>query len=86
MVREILTEGQPKVKCVQIFNNIQYAWMIYQIIPLSLCNPKICLLSCFETFEISPFVWIQTMIVVDEVLKYRMAIIDYKKSIIHITL
>ena len=38
------------------------------------------------TFEICPFVWIQTMIVVEKVLKCRMAIIDYNKSIIHITL
>ena len=38
------------------------------------------------TFELGPFVCIQTMIVVEEVLKCRMAIIDYKKSIIQITL
>ena len=31
MVREILTKGHPKVKRGQIFNNIRFAWMIYQI-------------------------------------------------------
>ena len=62
--------------------------MIYQIIPLSLHIPKIYILLSYLSFhfEISPFVWIQTMIVVEEVLKYRMEIIDYKKSIINITL
>ena len=90
MVREIFTKGHPKVKWGQIFNNIRFAWMIYQIIRLSLHIPKIYTFKLFFflafTFEISPFVWIQTMIVVEEVLKCRMAIIDYKKSIIHITL
>ena len=41
MVREILTKGHPKVKWGQIFNNIRFAWMIYQNIPLSLHIPKI---------------------------------------------
>ena len=36
MVREILTKGHRKVKWVQIVNNNRFAWMIYQIIPLSL--------------------------------------------------
>ena len=45
MVREILTKGHPKVKWGQIFNNIRFAWMIYQIIPLSLHIPKIYTLS-----------------------------------------
>ena len=87
MVMEILTKGHPKVKWGQIFNNIRFSWMIYQIIPLSLNVPKIYTLKLSElSLERSPFVWIQTMIVVKEVLKCRMAIIDYKKSIIHITL
>ena len=34
MVKDILTEGHPKVKWGQIFNNIRFAWMTYQIIPL----------------------------------------------------
>ena len=88
IVKEILTKGHPKVKWGQIFNNIRFAWMIYQIIPLSLHIPKIYTFKAIWafTFEISPFVWIQTKIVVEEVLKCRMAIIDYKKSISHITL
>ena len=35
MAREILMKGHPKVKWDQIFNNIRFAWMTYQIIPLS---------------------------------------------------
>ena len=54
--------------------------MTYQNIRLGLHIPKI------YTFEISPFVWIQTFIVVEEVLNCIMAIIDYRKSIIHMTL
>ena len=50
MVREILTKGHPKVKWGQIFNNIRFAWMIYQIIPLSLHIPKI---YTFKLFELS---------------------------------
>ena len=48
MVREILTKRHPKVKWGQIFNNIRFAWMTYQIIPLNLHIPKIYLsyLSC----------------------------------------
>ena len=84
MVGEILTKGHPKVKWGQIFNNIRFAWMIYKIIPRSLHIPKI---YTFKISELSsPFVWIRTMIVVEEVLKCAMAIIDYKKSIIHKTL
>ena len=49
MVREILTKCHPKVKWGQIFNNIQFAWMIYQIIPLSLHIPKIGLYT-FKLF------------------------------------
>ena len=83
-----INERSSKGQVGQIFNNIRFAWMIYQIIPLSLYIPKIYTFNLFELsfFEISPFVWIQTMIVVEEVLKCRMAIIDYKKSMIHITL
>ena len=50
MVREILTKGHPKVKWGQIFNNIRFAWMIYQIIPLALHIRKI---STFELFKLS---------------------------------
>ena len=50
MVREILTKCHPKVKWGQIFNSIQFAWMIYQIIPLSLHIPKI---YSFKLFELS---------------------------------
>ena len=50
MVREILTKGHPKVKWGQIFNNIRFAWMIYQIIPFSLHIPKI---YTFRLFELS---------------------------------
>ena len=41
MVRKILTKGHLKVKWGQIFNNIRFAWMMYQIIPLSLHIPEI---------------------------------------------
>ena len=34
MVKEILTKGHPKVKWGQISNNIRFALMIYQIVPL----------------------------------------------------
>ena len=53
----------------------------YQIIPLRLHIPKKYKLLSYLSFhfEISPVVWIQTMIVVEEVLVCRMAIIDYKK-------
>ena len=50
MVREILTKDHPKVKWGQIFNNIWFAWMIYQIIPLSLHNFKN---YTFKLFELS---------------------------------
>ena len=50
MVREILTKGHPKVKWGQIFSNIRFAWMTYQIIPLSLHIPKI---YTFRLFELS---------------------------------
>ena len=50
MVREILTKGHPKVKWGQIFNSIRFAWMTYQIIPLSLHIPKI---YNFQLFELS---------------------------------
>ena len=54
MIREILTKGHPKVKWGQIFNNIRFAWMIYQIIPLSLHIPKI---YTFKLFELSLLIY-----------------------------
>ena len=48
MVREILTKGHPKVKWGQILNNIRFAWMIYQIIPLSMHIAKIYTFKLFE--------------------------------------
>ena len=76
------------VKKGQIFLNILFAWMIYQIIPLTLHILKNIYFSAIGafTFEINPLVWIQTMIVVEEVPKCTMAITDYKESIIHITM
>ena len=55
MVREILTKGHPKVKWGQIFNNIWFTWMIYQIIPLSLHTPKIYTLRGYCTS--GPYFW-----------------------------
>ena len=61
--------------------------MTYQNIRLSLHIPKIYFSAIWTLpFEISPFVGIQTLIVVEEVLKCIMAITDYRKSIIHVTL
>ena len=50
MAREILAKGHLKVKWGQIFNNIRFASMIYQFIPLSMHIPKI---YTFKLFELS---------------------------------
>ena len=88
MVREILMKGHPKVK--QDHNFQQHPICINGISNYSsqLAHSKNIYFKAIWAFTlvISPFVWIQTMIVVEEVLKRRIAIIDYKKSIIHITL
>ena len=88
MVGKILTKGHPKVKWVKFSTTSDLHLMTNQIVNLTLYIPKLYTFMLFWafTFEIIPFVWIQTMIVVEEVLKNWMEIIDYKKSIIHITL
>ena len=85
MVKEILTKGHPKVKWGQIFNNVPICINDISNYFSQLVHVKnIYFYAIWAlTFEIIQFDWIQTMIVVEEVLKYRMAIIDYKKSIIH---
>ena len=50
MVRVIFTEGHPKVKWGQIFNNIRFAWMIHQIIPLA-CTFQKCILLSYLSFH-----------------------------------
>ena len=50
MVREILMKDHPKVKWDQMFDNIRFAWMIYQIIHLSL---NILNIYTFKLFELS---------------------------------
>ena len=40
MVKEILANGQPKVKWGQIFNNVRLTCMTYQIVRLAMYMPK----------------------------------------------
>ena len=40
MVKEILAKGQPKVKWGQIFNNVRFTCMKYQIVRLAVYMPK----------------------------------------------
>ena len=41
MVKEILVIGQPKVKWGQIFNNVRFTCLRYQIVRLAVYMPKI---------------------------------------------
>ena len=85
MVKEILVKGQPKVKWGQIFNNVRLACMKYQIVRLAVYMPNYLLLLNLDIqFKILAIFKIWSMITVEEVFNCRIAIIDFKKSIIRI--
>ena len=86
MVKEILAEGQPKVKWVKFSTASDlHVWGIKLLAFLYTCqNIRFYVIWTFG-FEIIAIILIQSMIIVEEVLNCRMAIFDYRKFIICIT-
>ena len=81
MVKEVLGKGQAKVKWGQIFNNVQFIRMKYQIVRLAVYMLKYMLLQNFDIHFLNNCNY--SNLVCDY--SGRMAIIDYKKLINRIT-